>query len=376
VRVIVVDTYYPAFLAAHYAAQPGLEGEPYDKQLRSLLAQSFGTSDAYSRNLRAVGCDAAEIVANCEPLQRAWAAERGFAGSLVRRLRRLFPGRLEGRAALREIALAQIAEFDPDVVYLQDLWLFSTGELERLHADGRLVVGQIASAPPPDRRLRAFDLLTTSFPHYVERFRALGVDAEYFPIAFDEIVLDRLRERGLSGDPAGERPYGLTFVGGLDPCLHSRGVRLLERLASELELEVWGYGADGLSPRSPLRRWYRGQAWGLDMYEVLASSRITLNRHIEAAEGHANNMRLYEATGVGALLATDDGANLDDLFNPGREVVSYNAATDLIEALRRYAADDEARREVAAAGQQRTLRQHTYSKRIAELAAMLEGRLR
>ena len=112
------------------------------------------------------------------------------------------------------------------------------------------------------------------------------------------------------------------------------------------------------------------------MYEVLASSRITLNRHIEAAEGHANNMRLYEATGVGALLATDDGANLGDLFDPGREVVSYKSADDLIEILRRYTADDEARREVAAAGQQRTLREHTYSKRIPELAGMLESRLR
>jgi spore maturation protein CgeB len=376
VRVIVVDTYYPAFLAAHYAARDGLEGERYEDQLRSLLAESFGTSDAYSRNLGALGHEAAEIVVNCEPLQRAWAVASGFVGSLATRLRRRVPGRLEGRAALREIALAQIAEFEPDVVYLQDLWFFSTRELEQLRTGGRLVVGQIASAPPRDRRLRAFDLLTTSFPHYVERFRALGVEAEYFPIAFDEVVLDRLRGRGLSSDPSAERSYPLTFVGGLDPRLHGRGVRLLERLASELELEVWGYGAEGLAEGSPIRRWYRGQAWGLDMYEVLASSRITLNRHIEAAEGHANNMRLYEATGVGAMLATDDGANLDTLFDSGREVLSYETASDLIEALRRYASDDQARREVAAAGQQRTLREHTYSKRIPELAAMLESRIR
>jgi spore maturation protein CgeB len=374
--VIVVDTYYPAFLAAHYAAQAGLDRQLYAEQLRSLLEESFGTSDAYSRNLRALGHEAVETVANCEPLQHAWADEHGFRRSVATRLRGLLPGPLERRARLRDIALAQIGEFEADVVYLQDLWFFSAGELERLRKDGRLVVGQIASARPPDRRLRAFDLLTTSFPHYVERFRALGVDAEYFPIAFDEVVLDRLRVRGVSTDPAAERRYPLTFVGGLDPRLHARGVRLLEQLASELELDIWGYGADALAADSPVRRWYRGHAWGLDMYEVLARSRITLNRHIEAAEACANNMRLYEATGVGAMLATDDATNLADLFEPGREVISYRTVDDLVEKLQGYAVDDEARCDLAAAGQQRTLREHTYSKGIPELVAMLEDRLR
>ena len=35
------------------------------------------------------------------------------------------------------------------------------------------------------------------------------------------------------------------------------------------------------------------------MYRVLRQSKIALNRHSDVAEDHANNMRLYEATGVG-----------------------------------------------------------------------------
>ena len=34
------------------------------------------------------------------------------------------------------------------------------------------------------------------------------------------------------------------------------------------------------------------------MHQILRSSRTTLNHHIDAAESYANNMRLYEATGV------------------------------------------------------------------------------
>jgi hypothetical protein len=48
---------------------------------------------------------------------------------------------------------------------------------------------------------------------------------------------------------------------------------------------------------------------------------VALNRHIAAAEGHANNMRLYEATGVGTCLLTDRGSNLGELFEVGREVI-------------------------------------------------------
>jgi hypothetical protein len=76
------------------------------------------------------------------------------------------------------------------------------------------------------------------------------------------------------------------------------------------------------------------------MYEILAHSQVTLNRQIVAAEGSANNMRLLEATGVGALLLTESRKNLNDLFAPGREVVAYEMAYDLVEKIRHYVQDD------------------------------------
>jgi len=378
-RIVVVDSYYPAFLAEHYASSPGLHHRPYEEQLESLLAECFGTSDAYSRHLSALGCDAVETIANCEPLQLRWAHEHGRERRLLKRVSDVVHGRAAHVARfllLRRIAIEQIRTYQPDVVYMQDPAFFGASDLRVLRRHCRLLVGQIASALPGWRRLRAFDLITTSFPHYVDKLRTEGIEAEYFRIGFDERVLARLRERGINSDPAGDRTHAVSFVGGLDPGVHGAGTRLLERLADEVEIDIWGYRAEALPPDSPILRRYRGRAWGLQMYEVLARSKIALNRHIDAADGYANNMRLYEATGVGALLLTESRKNLKDLFAPGQEVVAYEDADDLVEKIGRYLQDDVNRCRIAAAGQARTTSEHTYKHRIEELVTLLRAHTR
>jgi spore maturation protein CgeB len=377
-RVLVVDTYYPAFLAAHYDERPALAQQPYAEQLESLIARGFGTSDAYSHYLRGLGHDAQDVIVNCEQLQLRWAEEHGLKRAVAAAHAAALPGRAglaARRAALHIVARAQIDDYRPDVLYLQDLWFFTRGELDAFRQRGMFVAGQIASPAPGPGLLRGFDLILTSFPHFVERFRALGVASEYLKIAFDHRVIDRLAERGIDAAVEAERPQPVTFVGGLNPRVHGRGTALLERVCNEVEVAVYGYGIDELDPASPIRERWRGEAWGLDMYEVLARSQIVLNRHIDAAEGHANNMRLYEATGIGAMLLTDPGINLSELFEPEHEVSVYEDGDDLVARLKRYGQDHERRLAIAAAGHARTLREHTYERRITELAAMLEARL-
>jgi spore maturation protein CgeB len=112
------------------------------------------------------------------------------------------------------------------------------------------------------------------------------------------------------------------------------------------------------------------------MYRALAQSRIVVNRHSTAAEGFANNMRLFEATGTGAMLVTEAAPNLADFFEPGQEVVTYDGADDLMQKLGHYLEHDGERRAIAAAGQARTLRDHTYARLMARLAGILEVHLR
>jgi len=114
-----------------------------------------------------------------------------------------------------------------------------------------------------------------------------------------------------------------------------------------------------------------GHAWGREMYEVLRRSKITLNHHIEVAGPFANNSRVFEATGTGTLLITDWKKNLYEMFEADKEVVTYRTPEECIELLSYYLDHDEERESIARAGQQRTLRDHTYYQRMGELVEIV-----
>ena len=107
------------------------------------------------------------------------------------------------------------------------------------------------------------------------------------------------------------------------------------------------------------------------MYQILYNSKMTLNHHIDVAECWANNMRLFEATGVGALLITDWKVNLHEMFEPQKEVVAYRTPEECVELIQYYLENDKERQKIACAGQQRTLREHTYQKRVQELVNVI-----
>ncbi|HEV7822149.1 MAG TPA: glycosyltransferase, partial [Burkholderiales bacterium] len=87
----------------------------------------------------------------------------------------------------------------------------------------------------------------------------------------------------------------------------------------------------------------------------------------------AGNMRLFEATGVGAFLLTDFKDNLDTLFAPDREVAVWRSIDDCLAAIGRSLSDDDGRAVIARAGHARTMAQHTYRHRAAEILRLIEG---
>ncbi len=182
--------------------------------------------------------------------------------------------------------------------------------------------------------------------------------SSYLRIAFEPRILERL------GDIS--RDLEAVFVGGFYVQFYEATMPVLEEVARNGRIEFWGYGSEYLNRDSPIRARYHGEAWGLDAYRILARSRVALNRHGDVAEGFANNMRLYEATGVGTCLLTDSRKDLDRFFDVGKEVVTYDSADDCVEKIKYLLDHEDERAAIAAAGQARTLKEHTYRQRMQE----------
>lgn len=368
-RWLIVNTDYPEFIRRTYAEQAGLENATFDEQWRTRVATLFGVADFYSTHLRELGHEAWDVIANCEPLQKQWARERGLAcGRDTRwrpKLRRgVIPwlSREPNRAWLYDILEAQLKEYRPDVFYSMAIETLGSDFIRRAKQYCRLTIGQHA-APHPAHDISAYDLMLSSLPNLVDYYRGQGMRSEHFRLAFEPRILEHVSKSS--------RQFDVAFVGGLGGP-HEHGTRILEELSRRHAVRVWGYGRERLSADSPLQAVCQPPAWGLEMYNVLRAARIVFNRHINVAANYANNMRLYEATGVGTMLLTDRKDNLGELFEPGREVAAYGDIEECVALATHYLEHDAEREAIARAGQARTLREHTWGLRMHELVEIVK----
>ncbi len=386
-KFLIINTDYPEFLSWLYTRNTGLEEKSYDEQMRVRMDSLFGVADFYSSNLKKLGHEAWDIHANNQIMQNAWAREHGIgrndsklldhltekAFHISRRLVSRKPVQylrpvvrslsqlLERRLVTFRILSAQIKNYRPDVLLNQNIGL-NTRFFREVKPYVRLLVGQDASPLPKGRDFSAYDLMISSLPNFVDYFRRQGLPSEVHRLGFEPSVIERLGES--------KDCISISFVGNLSSA-HSSRRELLEYVCQRAPVDVWGHGSDRMLKSSPVAGRYRGSAWGHEMYRILGRSMMTLNHHIDVAGPYANNMRLYEATGVGTLLITDWKENLSELFVPGKEVLTYRSPEECSEFIQYYLKHDDERKAIAAAGLQRTLREHTYYHRMQELVEIV-----
>lgn len=112
-----------------------------------------------------------------------------------------------------------------------------------------------------------------------------------------------------------------------------------------------------------------GQCWPHEMASAYTRARIVVNMCLNQDV----NMRVFEALASGALLITDHADGLDELFEPGQDLIIYRDEDEAMDQIAHYLSDSEAREKIARQGQEKVLREHTYAARIQKLIGDIEA---
>lgn len=370
-KFFIINTDYQDFIDKKYRLNPEIKKSCFSDQLKYRYDTLFGVSNFYSKNLRLIGHDAIDIIFNDCTMQGRWAFENKliflkflldlFELPLLKKIPRV------KKKILEFILLKQIEIYKPDVFYIMAMESIDNSLLTKLKKKHKIfIVGQHA-APMTENmnKLDAYDLIFSSLPNYVEHFKRMGINSEYLKLAFEESILERTRD-------VTYKKYDVIYIGSFSQN-HSTRIKTLEYLAeqSEFKIDFWGYDTKDLSPLSPIMKNFHGFIGGLDMYKVIKQSKICINGHINISEQYANNMRLYETTGMGTLLITDEKVNLNELFKVDEEILTYSSKEDLRKKIVAILKEGDKLNQVSKAGQERTLTEHTYKKRMEEVVMFI-----
>lgn len=378
---LFISNWHPAALN-HFK----ISGESYEEYEKELSGKLLDMPHLFASSLNKLGYRAKAIIPSCEVLQKKWARKNEinftnfslphlarryhFLRSIISKFPKIyysFRNLADKKTWSWQILLAQIKEFKPDVLLIYDFHYFPPPFLKEARKYVKKIVGEISSPiMVPDEYLKCYDLLLSSLPHYVKKFRNLGILAAYLPYLFEPEILERVGNQ--------KRKYDCVFIGILSEELDK--YPLLEKLAKKVNIDFWGHLQPPLDKSSSVLQRYHGEAWGIDMFRILGQAKIAVNCHTKKIgkyyeSPYANNVRLFEATGMGAMLITDAKENLGELFELGEEVETYNSSEELVEKINYYLKHNEEREKIALAGQRRTLKDHTYEVRAKKLLEII-----
>jgi hypothetical protein len=333
----------------------------YEVALSHYFKKFIATSDAIVYELNQSGkCEANEVVFNHKKLQNLWAKTHLSTGT-------------DSLSDL-EILEKQVAHYDPDVIFVNTNNLFSCEQLRKMLKRKVFLLVWDGYIKPILGANSQYDLVLTCLDSIADKFHRVGAKSEVLDFAFDNRVLDYVSLN---------KTDSLNFVGNFT-YVHVGRQSFLKKLMTE-NLDFSMYIGNYDTGKNPFSRtiareilqnkrlkslWdvyqfqsqNKGAVYGLDMYQAIAQSVSTLNFHGDEVD-KACNMRLFEATGLGTCLITDDKPGLDKFFKIDEEVV--------VDKVRFLQNNQSAAKKIGEAGQKRVFAQHLWSHRVLELLEII-----
>lgn len=274
----------------------------------------------------------------------------------------------------RWLTLARMAKSDQRIANLAERSIVA----EVRERGIELVVTVISLSPNTVESLtRQGTRVVLWFPDAVSNLGALEMfDAPYHALFFKEPSLVRRMNSMLklpihylpeACNPAIHRPVKSAEASGnvvVVGNLHAVRARLLERLAADgIPLSIYG-DPRHVTRQATLTPFHQGRyVRGVEKSAVFRSAAAVLN-NLHPAEIEGMNCRLFEATAAGGAVVTEFRPVLPDLFEPGREVLSFESYDELLEQLRRLVGDPHLGRGLGDRASARAHEEHTYERRL------------
>ena len=408
-RIQSLTTVNLKYLDQFYSDKGHAGQTSYELMLKELLHDGHGWSDFLSVALQKHGVEMEVVVGNAVDLQHQWALENGVVN-------------LNENSEF-DIISAQICKYSPDVLFITDYWYYTAEFITYIKKICPAIKSVIIWCGAPFRDPSIFkvsDLVLSCIPNLVDQFRSMGIKSELLDHAFEPRILERLNH---DLDPV----IDFVFIGSivLRNQFHIERERLLTRLVDQIDIEIWSdltnvgrsdrarlnakrlvYDlveilrrqgiSESLLQRIPIvdkvMKWKERPAiprqvnrrllsqlhpplFGLKMFQKIQESKMVLNKHIDISARNSSNLRLYEVTGVGSCLITDWKMDIGRNFEPDKEIVTYRTAEECLEKVTYLLDHENTRREIAIAGQKRTLRDHTYDRRAPQLISYIQASL-
>lgn len=359
-KIILFWSYYDDYLSRLYKVNSNLDRLSYQAQLDYILADYFGWPSALLQRVEKQGHEVKILIVNARHLQQTWAMENGCE--------------FDVQNWQYSIPLEQVKRFSPDVLWIGSMFKYFGEYLGQIAPYCKKIFAWAACPLPKSLDLSHIDCMLTSHTNYQSYFREQGKAAERLLPSFEENIL--------AASNIEYRDIDCGFVGGLS-WAHIERIEIIKKLADKTPIQIWSDYPKFLS-RGVLKPNFwnaylkllsvksrmNSSVWGMDMYKILARSKITINVHADVASGLAGNIRMFESTGMGALLITEDAPNIRELYEPGKEVITYKSTEDLIELINYYIDQPQERESIAQAGQARTLKDHSTVQRSKDLIAI------
>lgn len=398
-KLAILTALYRDALRWFYQNHKGITEQPFEIHRQAVDDHVSLWAGAWQRALTKEGFDVLTFPLNDNALLNAWANTNGVKG-----------------ISPESIVIEMLRRFKPDVLWYDSvnaqLLKALKGALPSLH----LVLSWTGSAVVAYDVFRECDVVLSCAPEAVTKLRNAGMPVYQLHHAFDPHWLVHTK--------AGKKLYDVTFVGQIvrGAAFHIERERLLKQIARDVDLSFFSpthimgirdilktlaiqtayslitlLKKFGLSarpstnaamrkildlssfPRFPydgtLKDISHPPVFGTAMLEILAESRIVLNIHADTSPDYASNMRLFETTGVGSLLLTEQRRNISELFFPGDEIVTYENTGDCLEKIRWLSSHREESAAIARRGMNRTHKDHSFDRRAGMFCEIVRKHL-